>query len=1180
MDIKFIDSLKLFINNIPDDIFIKKNDKNIPNKGIIICGGDKQFITILLNIKNLIYYNPNIYIEWYYVSNELYQYQIKLINNIKNVKLIDCMKVIPEWFPLTIKEKHVKGYMIKSYALMVTELTEILLLDSDNISLSDPTILFNNQDYQLYHNIFWSDFLFDTNSYMFTNHLLTNKDIYDKLNINNFLNINNNRLIESGQILINKSKLWKTICVCFYLNYHHEITYKYFFGDKDLYYIAFQFTNQKFIINKYNPYGLSDNNQGFIKGIIQRNPENGNPIFIHYTLSKIDISHNLNEMKYIYLDLDKIVDVKDKYVYIENHTEINIIDLEYQNYFDRLISYHKEILKKLSICDNQYLQIILNNIYEKNQFIYIKDEVLLNRYYQLLHKINKLNNNKLLNDINYLNIKTLFLINNNKYNDAIQLLDKIYKLNKYNKLFYYNLLLLTKKTALINQIQYIKIPNEYQFNIYYILYTHNFITINKLIHLLKSSNHKFNKLICFIFEIINSKRLNQELILYLLYEIIKIENLDIITYNLGYLDYFYNLSFIDNNNKDIKIKISELHRKLFPNLNYISSIIKNKKKNHQNNSTNNDKIKIGFISTNFKNHSVTKDRSGIIKNLDRNKYQVYIFYFNKYDNHIYFRDLWNSESTNILLKNNIELDKHTIENQLLDILVYCDIGMQSITYLLAHMRLAPIQITTWGHSETSGISTIDYYISSKQYEDITIANTHYSENLICQNHLCTYYEDKYYQMIMNINNNNNDKNKNVNIDSILDNNKIYLSCIQYLHKIDKNDIYTFLRILDNNNTQNNDINLIFLNGNNDSISQNNLIKIISNYNLEYLNKVKIISSLSTKLFYKLIQKSYLILDTYPHGGCNTTLESIYFNKLVITLPSNYLRGRFTQGFYNKLNITEGICINRMDYINKVSYFINNPLKLKEIEDKINNNKYLLFNEKESISEWNNILSELYYNYHLTQNDKICIILTCCVKPQNVNDLLMTNYQERLKIYLKSIKQWLEKTNLNIIVVDNSNYQFPELVEYLDKYKSRFEIVSFDITKQNDIQEIMNSKEKGRLEAYSIRYAYYNSNLINKSLFVIKITGRYFIHNFDKFISQYDNIENYKILLQKDNRCEIYGCYKNLVLILFKDFKLEEYSRLEHCLEIRSKYYSNQIKCPYFMIENTITGTTKDNRNFL
>jgi protein O-GlcNAc transferase len=52
-----------------------------------------------------------------------------------------------------------------------------------------------------------------------------------------------------------------------------------------------------------------------------------------------------------------------------------------------------------------------------------------------------------------------------------------------------------------------------------------------------------------------------------------------------------------------------------------------------------------------------------------------------------------------------------VKAAMLDILVFCDIGMEPATYFLASQRLVPIQIVFWGHPFTSGIQdTIDYYI--------------------------------------------------------------------------------------------------------------------------------------------------------------------------------------------------------------------------------------------------------------------------------------------------------------------------------------------------------------------------------------------------------------------------------------------------------------------------------------
>jgi predicted O-linked N-acetylglucosamine transferase (SPINDLY family) len=70
-----------------------------------------------------------------------------------------------------------------------------------------------------------------------------------------------------------------------------------------------------------------------------------------------------------------------------------------------------------------------------------------------------------------------------------------------------------------------------------------------------------------------------------------------------------------------------------------------------------------------------------------------------------------------------------IENARLDALIYTDVGMKPFTACLAHSRLAPVQLLLPGHPVTSGIPSIDYYVSSSLQEPED-AQRHYSEKLV------------------------------------------------------------------------------------------------------------------------------------------------------------------------------------------------------------------------------------------------------------------------------------------------------------------------------------------------------------------------------------------------------------------------------------------------------------------
>ena len=63
----------------------------------------------------------------------------------------------------------------------------------------------------------------------------------------------------------------------------------------------------------------------------------------------------------------------------------------------------------------------------------------------------------------------------------------------------------------------------------------------------------------------------------------------------------------------------------------------------------------------------------------------------------------------------------------LDVLIYPEIGMDPTTVKLASLRLVPVQVAAAGHTETSGLPTIDYYLSADGMEPEKRAGELYRE---------------------------------------------------------------------------------------------------------------------------------------------------------------------------------------------------------------------------------------------------------------------------------------------------------------------------------------------------------------------------------------------------------------------------------------------------------------------
>jgi hypothetical protein len=217
------------------------------------------------------------------------------------------------------------------------------------------------------------------------------------------------------------------------------------------------------------------------------------------------------------------------------------------------------------------------------------------------------------------------------------------------------------------------------------------------------------------------------------------------------------------------------------------------------------------------------------------------------------------------------------------------------------------------------------------------------------------------------------------------------------------------------------------------------------------------------------------------------------------------------------------------------------------------------------------------------NNDIVIILTSTVRV-NVNKIYLhqTDSSERLKIYLKSVKEWLYKTNFKVILIENSGYTFEELNYEKELFKDRFEVITFDESEFELSKWLVKNNSKGESELFSINYAIKNSKFIFPDTFIIKITARYFLPELEEYLNRFKLNEFDCLVQHNQDRCEMVGSnYKNFEYIFNQDV-LNDLplfcGHIESIYTYRTGKYKNLLICKEFQIEKTQRGGADDTFN--
>lgn len=193
-------------------------------RGVVTCGGGIKYgACVWALVKLLRHLGCELPVEvWCLDDNEHDPEWIELLRPL-GVTCINARDVLK-----THPHRRLRGWELKPYAIKHSRFREVLFLDADNVPVRDPSFLFDTPEYRETGTLFWPDpakFKTPPDSPRWKVFGLRYRKSPDQ---------------ESGQLLVDKSRCWKALCLCNWYNEHSDFYYRHVYGDKETFRFAWQ----------------------------------------------------------------------------------------------------------------------------------------------------------------------------------------------------------------------------------------------------------------------------------------------------------------------------------------------------------------------------------------------------------------------------------------------------------------------------------------------------------------------------------------------------------------------------------------------------------------------------------------------------------------------------------------------------------------------------------------------------------------------------------------------------------------------------------------------------------------------------------------------------------------------------------------------------------------------------
>jgi protein O-GlcNAc transferase len=351
------------------------------------------------------------------------------------------------------------------------------------------------------------------------------------------------------------------------------------------------------------------------------------------------------------------------------------------------------------------------------------------------------------------------------------------------------------------------------------------------------------------------------------------------------------------------------------------------------------RIRLGVLSRYLCDHTIGHLNLRLIERLDREKFECVVLPLPSAQDSIADRYAQAAQRV-IPLPEALPAALQAVHAAQLDVLFFPELGMDPLTYTLAASRLAPVQVSTWGHPETSGLTTVDAFLSI--VDELEEADQHYTERLVRLERLGVGLERPSLPRPADRAKFGFEREWNL------------YGCPQSLFKFHPDFDATLAAIL----LADPQARILLLEGHHRSWTER-LEKRLERTLGTVSPRVLWLPRLARDDFRSLVATCDVLLDPLHFGGGHTSYEAFALGAPVVTLPSRLLRGRLTLAQLRQMGMTDAmVASDADDYVARAVGLATNREHRRRTSERILESAAALFDDIGAQAAFENALESL------------------------------------------------------------------------------------------------------------------------------------------------------------------------------------------------------------------------------